>query len=35
MSLSAPLSQKMEPRWTASVAKKTLFVNALSGAVNG
>ncbi len=35
VSLSAPLTQKMEPRWTASVAKKTLVVDASTGDVNG
>ncbi|MGZ6143192.1 MAG: hypothetical protein ACXWLM_07625 [Myxococcales bacterium] len=35
MSLSAPLTQKIEPRWTASVGPKTLFVDALTGDIKG
>ena len=35
MSLSAPLTQRMEPRWTASASSKTVLVNASTGDVNG
>ena len=35
MTLTAPLSQKMEPRWTASLGARTLFVNALTGDIDG
>ena len=35
MSLSAPLTQRMEPRWTVSASSKTLTVNAATGDVNG
>ena len=35
MSLTEPLTQKPAPRWTTTVSKKTVLVDATSGAVSG